>query len=89
LAEIAGEESHQQKRAKSKLFTKLFTKLTPCQREVALGKTNAEIAKVLSITTQTVEAHISRSLATLGFSSRSQIAVWAAEQGLKPFYADK
>ena len=62
--------------------------LTRRQREVAaqvaLGKTNAEIADALSVTTKTVEAHVSRILARLQFTSRSQIAVWAVEHGLKP-----
>ncbi|MDT8304556.1 MAG: AAA family ATPase [Anaerolineae bacterium] len=62
--------------------------LTPRQREVAaqvaLGKSNAEIADALSVTTKTVEAHVSRILARFQFTSRAQIAVWAVEHGLKP-----
>jgi predicted ATPase/DNA-binding CsgD family transcriptional regulator len=84
LEEITGEASPHRKQAASDPFDSL----TPRQREVvakvALGKTNAEIAEALSITTKTVEAHVSRILTRLAFSSRSQIAVWAVEHGLKP-----
>ncbi|MCO6435190.1 helix-turn-helix transcriptional regulator, partial [Nitrosomonas nitrosa] len=84
LEEIAGDESPQQKRSASKLFAALTPRQREVIAEVALGKTNAEIAEALSVTTKTVEAHVSRILVILEFSSRSQIAVWAAEQGLKP-----
>jgi DNA-binding CsgD family transcriptional regulator len=37
----------------------------------------------LTITRRTVEAHISASLNELGLSTRTQIAVWAVEHGLR------
>jgi DNA-binding CsgD family transcriptional regulator/tetratricopeptide (TPR) repeat protein len=49
---------------------------------IAHGKSNREIAEVLVVTERTVEWHTSNILAKLGFQSRSQIAVWAVEQGL-------
>jgi non-specific serine/threonine protein kinase len=56
--------------------------LTTRQREVldliARGKTNGEIGTLLSIETATVESHVHHILAKLGFTSRSQIAVWWA-----------
>lgn len=60
--------------------------LTGREREVAAliaqGKSNREIAEALVLSNRTVEAHISHILSKLGFASRSQIAVWAAERGL-------
>lgn len=49
---------------------------------VAQGQTNAEIAQSLSIGVTTVRTHIGRLLSKLGFSNRTQLALFAAEQGL-------
>jgi DNA-binding CsgD family transcriptional regulator len=63
-----------------------FDGLTPRERDIAAliaqGKSNKEIAEALSLSNRTVEAHISKVLSKLSFSSRSQIAVWAVEKGL-------
>jgi DNA-binding NarL/FixJ family response regulator len=60
--------------------------LTSRERDVAgliaRGKSNKEIAETLVLSNRTVEAHIGSILAKLNFSSRAQIAVWAAEKGL-------
>jgi non-specific serine/threonine protein kinase len=60
--------------------------LTLREREVAAliaqGRTNRQIAKVLVITERTVAAHVEHILNKLGFASRTQIGVWAAEHGL-------
>jgi predicted ATPase/DNA-binding CsgD family transcriptional regulator len=60
--------------------------LTRRQRQVAAlvaqGKRNQTIADELVVTVRTVEAHITHILRTLGFSSRTQIATWAVDQGL-------
>ena len=60
--------------------------LTRREREVAAvvaqGTTNQEIADELVVSVKTVEAHITRILSKLGFSSRTQIATWAVEKGL-------
>jgi len=60
------------------------------EREVAtlVGRayTNSRIAEELRITKRTVETHVSKVLRKLGFSSRTQIAAWAIEQG--PLLAD-
>jgi DNA-binding CsgD family transcriptional regulator len=65
---------------------KKFGGLSAREREVAAligqGRANREIATELVVGIRTVEAHITRILNKLGFSSRTQIAVWAAEQGL-------
>lgn len=49
---------------------------------VARGSTNQEIADELVVSVKTVEAHITRILSKLGFTSRAQIAAWAVEKGL-------
>jgi DNA-binding NarL/FixJ family response regulator len=63
-----------------------FDGLTARERDIAAliaqGKSNKEIAEVLSLSSRTVEAHISKILPKLNFSSRSQIAVWAVEKRL-------
>lgn len=58
--------------------------LTHREREVAdlvaEGLSNKEIAGTLVISRRTVEGHVENLLSKLGFSSRSQIAVWVAGQ---------
>ena len=49
---------------------------------VAQGKSNRAIARSLGIGERTVEGYVAAALSKLGFASRSQIAVWATEQGL-------
>jgi DNA-binding NarL/FixJ family response regulator len=62
--------------------------LTRRERQVAAviaqGMTNQEIAEALVVSIKTVEAHITRVLSKLGFSSRAQIAAWAVAKGLAP-----
>ncbi len=61
-------------------------RLTRRQTEVAglvrQGLTNAEIAEQLVVEPGTVANHVAEILSRLGFRSRTQIAVWAAERGL-------
>jgi DNA-binding NarL/FixJ family response regulator len=63
-----------------------FSGLTEREREiaalVAAGNSNAAIAGELVISERTVETHVTNILAKLSFSSRSQIAAWAAERGI-------
>ncbi len=49
---------------------------------VAQGKANRAIARSLGIGERTVEGYVASALAKLSFTSRTQLAVWAAEQGL-------
>jgi predicted ATPase/DNA-binding CsgD family transcriptional regulator len=67
--------------------TKLkFGGLTPREVQVAAlitrGDSNREIAEGLVVGLKTVEAHVTRILSKLGFTSRAQIAVWAVGKGL-------
>jgi len=62
----------------------MWEALTVREREVArliaYGKSNREIAAVLSIELKTVEAHVTHILNRLGYSSRVQIATMAIAQ---------
>jgi len=49
---------------------------------VAAGMTNRQIANQLGIAERTVEGHVERIRAKLGFRSRAQIAAWSAQHGL-------
>lgn len=61
--------------------------LTPREREVAaliaLGRTNREIAAQLVLSERTVEKHVENVMQKLAFTSRAQVAVWAASQNLR------
>ena len=65
-----------------------FGGLTEREREVAgliaQGKASREIAEILVVNSRTIEKHIENILSKLGFTSRTQIAVWASEKGLGP-----
>ena len=64
-----------------------FGGLTAREREVAVliaqGKSNREIAEVMTVGTKTVETYVTRILNKLNFDSRVQIATWAMEKGLR------
>jgi DNA-binding NarL/FixJ family response regulator len=51
--------------------------------QISLGRTNREIADLLSISDKTVEMHVSHSLSKLGYRSRAQLAAWAVETGFR------
>lgn len=65
-----------------------FGGLTEREREIAgliaTGNSNREIAERLVLSERTVITHITNILNKLGFTSRTQIAVWANESGLAP-----
>jgi DNA-binding NarL/FixJ family response regulator len=58
--------------------------LTPRERQIAAliasGCSNKAIAEELYISPATSARHVANILAKLGFRSRTQIAVWAADQ---------
>jgi predicted ATPase/DNA-binding CsgD family transcriptional regulator len=51
---------------------------------VARGPTNREIAAQLFLSVRTVEVHVDHVLTKLGFRTRTQLAAWAYEAGLRP-----
>jgi DNA-binding NarL/FixJ family response regulator len=65
-----------------------ITELTRREREiadlVAEGLSNKDIATKLVISQRTAETHVEHILTKLGFTSRAQIAAWAAEQRQHP-----
>ncbi len=64
-----------------------FGGLTERERQIAaliaLGKSNREIADELVISENTAERHVANILSKLSLNSRTQIAVWAVEKGLR------
>jgi DNA-binding CsgD family transcriptional regulator len=60
--------------------------LTAREREiarlVAQGRSNVEIAAALVLSRRTVEVHVSNIMGKLGFTARTQVAVWAAGREL-------
>ncbi|MBT2595875.1 LuxR C-terminal-related transcriptional regulator [Arthrobacter sp. ISL-72] len=58
--------------------------LTPRENEVARlvaeGLSNRAIAQTLVLSPRTVDGHVENILGKLGFSSRTQVAAWAAQQ---------
>ena len=60
--------------------------LTEREREVAAliaqGHTDRQIAEALVLSKRTVSTHVTNILNKLSFSSRTQVAAWAAEKGL-------
>jgi len=77
---------HTRQPSPHRLTKKAFEGLTQRERAVAAliarGKSNREIADELVIAPRTIETHVHSILTKLGFTSRAQIAVWAAEKGL-------
>ena len=66
---------------------KEFGGLTAREREIALliasGRSNREIADELVISENTAERHVANILLKLSLNSRTQIAVWVVEKGLR------
>jgi two-component system response regulator NreC len=62
--------------------------LTPLEREVlhltAQGYTNAEIAKMLTLSSRTVETHRAHMMRKLGFHSQVDLVRFALERGILP-----
>jgi DNA-binding NarL/FixJ family response regulator len=81
LMDRAAEDATAYARAKATM-----ARLTPRERQIveslARGRTNAEIASELHLSTATIKAHISRLLDKLGMNNRTQVALLAQEAGL-------
>ncbi len=68
--------------ATAAVFASLTDREVDVVRQVAFGRSNAEIAVALFITVHTVKAHVARILGKLNLRDRTQIAVLAYEYGL-------
>ena len=60
----------------------LTTREMEVLRQMTLGLTNKEIAKVLTISYETVKEHVQHILRKLSVNDRTQAAVWAVRKGL-------
>ena len=65
-----------------------LAQLTPRETDVlkglAQGRSNREIARVLSVSEETVKSHVSSILAKLGLADRTQAAIFALQRHLVP-----
>ena len=71
-----------QREAEKQKYGGLTTREREVAAQIAQGKSNQAIAAELFVGLKTVEAHVTRVLSKLGFSSRAQIAAWAVAKGL-------
>ncbi|MBI2827306.1 MAG: response regulator transcription factor [Planctomycetia bacterium] len=62
--------------------TSLTQRETQVLRHLALGLSNKEIAKSLSISVETVKEHVQHVLRKIGVNDRTQAAVWAVRKGI-------
>jgi DNA-binding CsgD family transcriptional regulator len=85
-AAVASLPAMPQRSARRQLDAEQFDGLTAREREVAtqiaLGKSNREIAACLFTAERTIASHVGNILAKLDFSSRAEIAVWARDHEL-------
>ncbi|HZO28041.1 MAG TPA: tetratricopeptide repeat protein, partial [Chloroflexota bacterium] len=68
--------------ASADVDTPLTTRELEVARLLARGFTNRQVAEELVIADRTATTHVTHILTKLGFSTRSQVAAWAVEQGL-------
>lgn len=68
--------------ASARLTQSLSGRETEVAREIARGRTNAEIAATLFISLSTVKSHVAAVQGKLGVRNRVEIAAWAWENGI-------
>jgi DNA-binding NarL/FixJ family response regulator len=73
-------------RASTPAATAALDRLTPREREilalVAEGRSNADVARLLWVSRQTVKFHLAGAYRKLGVANRTEAARWAHEHGL-------
>ncbi len=77
LQNIRGENGEEQP-----LFTELTERETGVLKLIANGLTNSQIAQKLVISESTVKGHVSNILSKLHLADRTQVAVYAWQQGI-------
>jgi NarL family two-component system response regulator LiaR len=77
LQNIRGENGEEQP-----LFTELTERETGVLKLIANGLTNSQIAEKLVISENTVKGHVSNILSKLHLADRTQVAVYAWQQGI-------
>ncbi len=77
LQNIRGENGEEQP-----LFTELTERETDVLKLIANGLTNSQIAQKLVISENTVKGHVSNILSKLHLADRTQVAVYAWQQGI-------
>jgi len=76
---LAAKRSEKEKGAKNSLLTPREIDVLRC---VAQGKSNKQIAQTLFISTATVRSHVSSVINKLEMENRTQLAIYAKDQGL-------
>lgn len=69
-------------RVEQDVVAPLTQRETQVLREMALGRTNKQIAQELKISYETVKEHVQHVLEKIGVSDRTQAAVWAVREGV-------
>ncbi|HEY2838622.1 MAG TPA: response regulator transcription factor [Pirellulales bacterium] len=80
LQKVAGAMAARQKTPDDE--ASLTQRETQVLRHLALGLSNKEIAKSLSISVETVKEHVQHVLRKVGVNDRTQAAVWAVRKGI-------
>ena len=80
LIKVAGTMATRQKTEGDE--ASLTQRETQVLRHLALGLSNKEIAKSLSISVETVKEHVQHVLRKIGVNDRTQAAVWAVRRGI-------
>ena len=70
------------RRTEAERFGGLTARERDIAAQIALGKSNREIAASIFVAESTVASHVAHILAKLGLGSRAQVAVWARARGL-------
>ncbi|HLJ81135.1 MAG TPA: LuxR C-terminal-related transcriptional regulator, partial [Ktedonobacterales bacterium] len=81
-AALLPERTRSPRRMEAERYGGLTAREREVARLVARGMSNRNIAGDLVLSERTVETHVTNILLKLGFTSRAQIAAWAAERGL-------
>jgi DNA-binding NarL/FixJ family response regulator len=80
LRRVAGTMATRQKQEDAEIA--LTQRETQVLRHLALGLSNKEIGRSLSISIETVKEHVQHLLRKINATDRTQAAVWAVRRGL-------